>query len=179
MLADTLGWISATSPTASGSRCGAGLEAFQGDAVAIVMADGSDDPSDLVLYHELVLEGFDCAFGSRFLPGATVTDCPRVKLVINRIVNSGIWILFRHRYNDTTNALKAYRREVVDGIQPLLSNHFNLAVELRSRPSCAATATPSCPPRGAGARGAFPSSTCAKWAAATSSSSSTSSSSAT
>jgi dolichol-phosphate mannosyltransferase len=108
----------------------AGLEAFRGDAVAIVMADGSDDPSDLVLYHELLEEGYDCAFGSRFLPGATITDYPRLKLAINRIVNNGIRLLFRHRYDDTTNAFKAYRREVIEGVQPLLSNHFNLTVEL-------------------------------------------------
>ncbi|MEO6323300.1 MAG: glycosyltransferase family 2 protein, partial [Planctomycetota bacterium] len=35
-----------------------------------------------------------------------------------------------HRYNDTTNAFKAYRREVIDAVQPLLSQHFNLTVEL-------------------------------------------------
>jgi dolichol-phosphate mannosyltransferase len=108
----------------------AGLEVFEGDAVAIVMADGSDDPSDLVLYHQLLEEGYDCAFGSRFVPGATVTDYPTFKLVINRIVNWGIRVLFRHRYDDTTNAFKAYRREVIEGVQPLLSNHFNLTVEL-------------------------------------------------
>src|SRR4029078_1787197 len=39
-------------------------------------------------------------------------------------------ILFRHRYNDTTNAFKAYRREVIETIQPLLSKHFNLTVEM-------------------------------------------------
>ena len=39
-------------------------------------------------------------------------------------------MLFRHGYNDTTNAFKAYRREVIDHIQPLLSNHFNLTVEM-------------------------------------------------
>ena len=108
----------------------AGLEVFDGDAVAIVMADGSDDPSDLVLYYDLLEEGYDCAFGSRFVPGATVTDYPRLKLGINRVVNWGIRMLFRHRYNDTTNAFKAYRREVIEGVQPLLSNHFNLTVEL-------------------------------------------------
>ena len=108
----------------------AGLEAFEGDTVAIVMADGSDDPSDLVLYHELLEEGYDCAFGSRFMPGATITDYPRLKLAINRVVNWGIRLLFRHRYSDTTNAFKAYRREVIEGVQPLLSNHFNLTVEL-------------------------------------------------
>jgi dolichol-phosphate mannosyltransferase len=59
-----------------------------------------------------------------------VTDYPRVKLLMNRIVNLGIRMLFRHGYNDTTNAFKAYRREVVDNIQPLLSAHFNLTVEM-------------------------------------------------
>jgi dolichol-phosphate mannosyltransferase len=108
----------------------AGLEAFQGDAVAIVMADGSDDPKDLVRYHHLLAEGYDCAFGSRFLPGSRVDDYPKVKLIINRVVNFGIRLLFRHGYNDTTNAFKAYRREVIESIQPLLSNHFNLTVEL-------------------------------------------------
>jgi dolichol-phosphate mannosyltransferase len=108
----------------------AGLEAFEGDAVAVLMADGSDDPRDLVRYHHLLEEGYDCAFGSRFLPGSEVHDYPKLKLVINRVVNLGIRILFRHGYNDTTNAFKAYRREVVDNVQPLLSNHFNLTVEL-------------------------------------------------
>ena len=108
----------------------AGLDQFTGDAVAIVMADGSDSPEDLVRYHRLLADGWDCAFGSRFMAGARVDDYPAVKLVINRVVNAGIRVLFGHGYNDTTNAFKAYRREVVDTVQPLLSNHFNLTVEL-------------------------------------------------
>jgi dolichol-phosphate mannosyltransferase len=107
-----------------------GLETFTGDAVVIVMADGSDDPRDVVLYYRVLEAGYDCAFGSRFMPGATVRDYPRVKLTINRIVNAGIRLLFRHGYNDTTNAFKAYRREVIDNLRPLLSHHFNLTVEL-------------------------------------------------
>jgi dolichol-phosphate mannosyltransferase len=108
----------------------AGLERFEGDAVAIVMADGSDDPRDLVRYHQVLVQGYDCAFGSRFMSGSTVEDYPRGKLAMNRAVNVGIRMLFRHGYNDTTNAFKAYRREVIDNIQPLLSNHFNLTVEM-------------------------------------------------
>jgi dolichol-phosphate mannosyltransferase len=108
----------------------AGLDRFTGDAVAIMMADGSDDPEDLVLYQRLLEQGYDCAFGSRFVPGARVHDYPLPKLVINRVVNLGIRVLFQHGYNDTTNAFKAYRREVVATIQPLLSNHFNLTVEM-------------------------------------------------
>jgi dolichol-phosphate mannosyltransferase len=117
-------------PRGFGFTVRAGLERFEGDAVAIVMADGSDDPVDLVRYYRLLEEGYDCAFGSRFLPGSVVRDYPRLKLVLNRAANWGVRALFRHGYNDTTNAFKAYKREVIETVQPLLSNHFNLTVEL-------------------------------------------------
>ncbi|HEX4625478.1 MAG TPA: glycosyltransferase family 2 protein [Solirubrobacteraceae bacterium] len=117
-------------PGGFGFAVRSGLDDYTGDAAAVMMADGSDDPEDLVLYYRLLEAGYDCAFGSRFMPGAVVTGYPRFKLVINRIVNFGIRVLFRHGYNDTTNAFKAYRRDVVDHVQPLLSNHFNLTVEL-------------------------------------------------
>ena len=117
-------------PPGFGFTVRAGLEVFAKDAVAIVMADGSDDPEDLVRYHHALARGYDCAFGSRFMKGSVVHDYPRFKLTLNRIVNTGIRILFRSGYNDTTNAFKAYRREVIETVQPLLSNHFNLTVEI-------------------------------------------------
>jgi dolichol-phosphate mannosyltransferase len=85
----------------------AGLERFTGEAVAIVMADGSDDPGDLVRYFDLIEDGYDCAFGSRFMRGGRVQGYPLVKRVLNRLVNHGIRWLFRHGYDDTTNAFKA------------------------------------------------------------------------
>ncbi len=95
------------------------------------MADLSDSPKDLVLYYRLLEQGYDCAFGTRFgQGGGRVYNYPRFKLVLNRIVNFGIRVLFQHGFNDTTNAFKAYRRHVIDQVQPLLSNHFNLTVEL-------------------------------------------------
>jgi dolichol-phosphate mannosyltransferase len=117
-------------PNGFGFAVRAGLEAFTGDSVAIVMADGSDDPRDVVLYHGVLEAGYDCAFGSRFMPGASVHDYPKFKLLMNRVVNTGIRALFRHGYNDTTNAFKAYRREVIENLRPLLSHHFNMTVEL-------------------------------------------------
>jgi dolichol-phosphate mannosyltransferase len=117
-------------PQGFGFSVRAGLDLASGDAVAIFMADLSDDPEDLVLYYRILGMGYDCAFGSRFMPGGGVHDYPRFKLLLNRTVNLGIRLLFRHGYNDTTNAFKAYRREVIDTIQPLLSNHFNLTVEM-------------------------------------------------
>jgi dolichol-phosphate mannosyltransferase len=57
-------------------------------------------------------------------------DYPVHKLAINRLANWFIRMLFRLRYNDITNAFKCYRREAVEGMQPLLSPHFNLTVEM-------------------------------------------------
>jgi dolichol-phosphate mannosyltransferase len=123
-------YLRSRNPRGFGYTVRSGLDSFTGDAVAIVMADGSDDPTDLVRYYRLLEEGYDCAFGSRFIRGSHVEDYPRLKLALNRVANLGVRALFRHGYNDTTNAFKAYRREVIETCKPLLSNHFNLTVEL-------------------------------------------------
>lgn len=107
-----------------------GLESITGDAVFIVMADGSDSPEDLLKYYRKLLEGYDCVFGSRFIPGGKVVDYPGHKLVVNRMANWFIKCLFRIRFNDFTNAFKGYRREVIQGMAPLISPHFNLTVEM-------------------------------------------------
>lgn len=109
-------------------RCG--LDAMTGDAVAIVMADGSDSPDDLVRYFYILRDRAECAFGSRFVPGSSVTGYPWVKLLINRLANLFVRLLFGFRYNDVTNAFKAYRANVIQGCRPFLSPHFNLTVEL-------------------------------------------------
>jgi len=117
-------------PNGFGFAVRAGLELFAGDAVVIFMADGSDDAADIVRYYRLLEQGCDCVFGSRFMRGGATTGYPRFKLAVNRLANWGLRLLFRHCYDDTTNAFKAYRREVIETVQPLLSNHFNLTVEL-------------------------------------------------
>ena len=107
-----------------------GLNHMRGDAVVIMMADASDSPADAVRYWQLLNEGYECAFGSRFIRGGRVLDYPRVKLLVNRLANLFIRVLFRHGLNDTTNAFKAYRRHVIEGCRPLIAPHFNLTVEL-------------------------------------------------
>ena len=107
-----------------------GLDHSRGDAVVIMMADASDDPDDAVKYWRILNEGYDCAFGSRFVPGGEVVDYPRVKLWVNRLANFLVRVGFNIPLNDTTNAFKAYRRTVIDGCRPFLAPHFNLTVEI-------------------------------------------------
>jgi dolichol-phosphate mannosyltransferase len=107
-----------------------GLDTMTGDAAVIFMADESDDCRDVVRYWEKLNEGYDCVFGSRFMKGGGTIDYPPIKLFMNRLANAFVRFLFRHGLNDTTNAFKAYRKEVIDGIRPILSPHFNITVEL-------------------------------------------------
>ncbi len=123
-------WVRNEKQPGFGMAVRAGLDAYTGDAVAVYMADASDSPEDLVEYFRRIESGAECVFGSRFIKGGEVHDYPRHKLVLNRVGNFIIRMLFHHGLNDTTNAFKAYRREVIDGCRPFLSPHFNLTVEL-------------------------------------------------
>jgi dolichol-phosphate mannosyltransferase len=126
----TVRWVTNEKPGGFGYALQTGLEQFAGDAVCIVMADASDDPRDVVTYYRKLEEGYECVFGTRFSRKSRVVDYPRHKLLLNRLANRFVKTLFRLRFNDVTNAFKAYRREVIQGVQPILSCHFNITVEL-------------------------------------------------
>ena len=117
-------------PGGYGNAIKCGLKHYKGDAMVIVTADGSDAPKDIVAYFRLIEEGYDCAFGSRFIEGATVTDYPRFKLFMNRVANKLIAISLGSKYNDFTNGFKCYRRKVVEDMQPILAGQFNITIEL-------------------------------------------------
>lgn len=123
-------WISNLKPAGFGHAVRTGLEQFTGDAVCVVMADASDDPQDVVKYYRKLEEGYECVFGSRFTRQSRVENYPVHKLFLNRLANRFIKFLFGLPFNDVTNAFKCYRREVIAGVQPILSSHFNLTVEL-------------------------------------------------
>ncbi len=107
-----------------------GLDRASGEAVTVMMADGSDSPNDVVAYYRKLLEGYECVFGSRFISGSKIIDYPKHKLWLNRFANFFVRTIFAYSYNDTTNAFKMYRRYVIEAMQPLISPHFNLTVEM-------------------------------------------------
>src|SRR5579862_8153369 len=96
-----------------GRAIAVGFEHMQGDAVVVMMADESDDCREVVDYWKHLNEGWDAVFGSRFIKGGGVIDYPWLKLRINRLANSFIRVLFQIKFNDFTNAFKAYRRSTI------------------------------------------------------------------
>ena len=117
-------------PHGFGRAIAAGLDKMLGDAVVLMMADESDDCRDVVRYWHTLQQGYDCVFGSRFIKGGRTIAYPKLKLLLNRCANLFLQVMFNIPYNDTTNAFKAYRREVIAGCRPLVSPHFNITVEL-------------------------------------------------
>ncbi len=126
----TLVYYNNEPPNGFGFAVRYGLNHFTGDCVAIMMADLSDSPDDLVKFYRKMQEGYDCVFGNRWGKEGEVIDYPPTKKFLNRLANHLVKTSFRIKYNDCTNAFKLYRRETVEGLKPFLSPHFNLTLEL-------------------------------------------------
>jgi len=115
-----------------GSAISIGIENSTKEFLAIFMADMSDSLIDLKKYYELILQDnkLDAVLGSRFIPGSKVVDYPKFKYLVNRIANNIISLIFISRYNDYTNAFKIYKRSVLLKLFPLVSENFNIFLEL-------------------------------------------------
>jgi dolichol-phosphate mannosyltransferase len=114
-----------------GGAINLGIEKAEGTYIAIIMADQSDDLNDLIKYDKLItLEDCDAVFGSRFLKKSRVTNYPIQKLFLNRIFNFFVSLVFWNRYNDYTNAFKIYKKSVLLEIMPLVSESFNIFLEI-------------------------------------------------
>jgi dolichol-phosphate mannosyltransferase len=122
--------IETEAPYGFGLAIRKGLEICQGEVIVIFMGDNSDSAEDAVVYYRKILQGYDCVFGSRFIKGSCVVGYPKLKLILNRLGNALIQLLFFLKYNDISNAFKAYRRKVIDTVKPLVSQHFNITVDL-------------------------------------------------
>jgi dolichol-phosphate mannosyltransferase len=122
--------VNRTPPGGFGRAVRSGMEAVKGDVVVVYMADLSDSPDDVAAYYAKIREGYDCVFGSRFIKGSEVQNYPLVKLIANRIVNRCVQVMFWTRFNDLTNAFKAYRIAVIRDCGPYRACHFNLTLEM-------------------------------------------------
>ena len=114
-----------------GGAINLGIKKVMGENIAIMMADQSDDINDLIEYNNLMRSGdYDAILGSRFTQNSKVNDYPFQKLILNRIFNFLVRILFLNKYNDYTNAFKIYKKSVLLEIMPLISESFNIFLEI-------------------------------------------------
>jgi len=108
-----------------------GIEKSSGEFVCIMMSDLSDDLEDLKNYYNQILHSdYDAILGSRFIKSSKIFDYPLMKLILNRIFNYLVKILFFSNYNDFTNAFKIYRKSTLIQLKPYVSESFNIFLEL-------------------------------------------------
>ena len=114
-----------------GGAINLGIEKAEGDYIAIMMADQSDDINDLKKYLKVISsENLDAVLGSRFLNNSKVENYPIRKLILNRIFNLIVSFIFWNKYNDYTNAFKIYKKKALVEILPLISESFNIFLEI-------------------------------------------------
>ena len=114
-----------------GSAIGLGINKSTKKFVCIFMCDNSDDLSDLMEYYKIINKNnLDAVLGSRFLKNSRITNYPILKLVLNRIFNYIVKIIFLSNYNDFTNAFKIYKKKTLKELMPIVSDHFNVFLEL-------------------------------------------------
>ena len=114
-----------------GGAINIGIKKAEGVNIAIMMADQSDDINDLIKYNELMnLENYDAILGSRFLKKSKLIDYPYRKLILNRIFNIFVALVFWNKYNDYTNAFKIYKKKALLEVKPLISESFNIFLEI-------------------------------------------------
>ena len=108
-----------------------GINKAQGEAICIMMSDLSDSIDDLEKYYSIIKnEKIDAVFGSRFIEGSNIVDYPKKKLILNRIFNIITKLLFLSDYNDFTNAFKIYKKKALLKTFPLVSESFNIFLEM-------------------------------------------------
>ena len=108
-----------------------GIKFSKGEYLSIIMCDGSDDIDDLKKYIEIIKkENLDAVFGSRFLRNSKIIGYPKFKLILNRIFNYFVSLIYINKYNDFTNAFKIYKKDVLLEIEPIVSESFNVFLEL-------------------------------------------------
>jgi dolichol-phosphate mannosyltransferase len=115
-----------------GSAIKLGIKKSKKKYVCIFMCDLSDDVNDVQKYYKIINnnQNLDAVFGSRFIKNSKVKNYPFFKLIINRVANNIIRLLFFSKYNDFTNAFKIYKKTVLLKLFPIVSENFNVFLEL-------------------------------------------------
>ncbi len=109
-----------------------GIMKSKKENICIFMCDLSDDVNDIYKYYKCIKNDpkLDAVFGSRFTKKSKIVNYPYFKLFLNRFANNLLRILFLSDYNDYTNAFKLYKKKTLLKLFPIISENFNVFLEL-------------------------------------------------
>lgn len=107
-------------------------EAF--DYIFEMDADFSHDPKEIPNFLREI-EQYDMVLGSRYIPGAHVTNWPKRRLLLSYNANVYARIITGIPVRDATGGFKCFRRKVLEGIDldDIRSNGYAFQIEMNFR----------------------------------------------
>ena len=121
--------IKGGNPPGYGKALRQGFGAASGDILIPFNGDLCDSLDDVMSYIQLIEDGYDMVFGSRYMEGGKILDHPSAKVHLSRAGNTFFRLIFNAKCSDITNTFKAYRREVLDVVNPQ-ADGYDLGLEL-------------------------------------------------
>jgi glycosyltransferase involved in cell wall biosynthesis len=110
-----------------------GIEASEGDAVLVTMADGSDEYAIVDKMYELIKKGNAVVCASRYMKGGRQIGGPWLKRALSRIAGLSAYYLTRIPTHDLSNNFRMYDKQFLDCIIIESRGGFEIATELTAK----------------------------------------------
>ncbi len=117
-------------PPGYGKAIRKGFNTAKGDVLIPFNGDMCDSLDDAMKYYRIIKEeGYDMAFGSRYMKGGRVINYPSNKVLVSKLGNLFLRILFGIKCSDVTNTFKGFSRKSLQVIKPK-ADSFEIGLEL-------------------------------------------------
>lgn len=108
-----------------------GFDYVKAGPVLIVMADLSDDLSQVDMMYKHYLDGAAVVCASRYMKGGGVVgNPPLIKRTLSRLAGTSLYYVRRLPTHDVTNAFKLYDKKLLDRIKIESTGGFELGMEI-------------------------------------------------
>lgn len=110
-----------------------GISRARGDAVCIMMADLTDDPTVLNSMMQKLEDGFDVVAASRYMTGGRQVGGPIIKQILSRAAGISLHFLVGLPTHDPTNSFRLYSRDFLRKTKIESDGGFELGLELTAK----------------------------------------------
>jgi glycosyltransferase involved in cell wall biosynthesis len=107
-----------------------GLKSSRGNAIVLMMADGSDRITDINLMAKFIFDGIDLVCASRYIPGGRQIGSKGLKPILSKLAGKLIFLLTKVDTHDSTNSFKGMSRKLLDKIEIESTRGFTIGLEL-------------------------------------------------
>lgn len=108
----------------------AGFKYVKSGPCLVVMADLSDDLSDVDKMYKKYLEGSRVVCGSRYMKGGRQIGGPILKRTLSRLAGNSLYYIRKFPTHDVTNNFKLYDKALLDVIEIESTGGFEVAMEI-------------------------------------------------